>query len=282
MFLAEPERTAYDLHFSVFGIPVRVHPLFWLAALILGTGENISAKETLLRVVVAFVSILVHELGHAAAIIYYGWRPRVTLYGLGGLASYNPSFSDSYESYSGQAVRPSTQIMISLAGPIAGFLLAALTVGLVYLAGNSIYFQWGGPLGFSMSVVGTQTDYAAWLINSLIFINVFWGLVNLLPIYPLDGGQVSRELFSLGEPRRGIEYSLMLSIAVAAAVAVYAAFIMKSFFTGFLFGYLAFASYQALQRLQRHGGYGGGGYGGGGDYGNSGYDDDSRQGRGRW
>jgi len=78
----------------------------------------------------------------------------------------------------------------------------------------------------------------------------------------------------------------MLSMAVGAAVAVYAAFVLKSFFTAFLLGYLAFVSYQTLQRLRQSGGYGGGyeggGYGGGGGYGNSSYDDEPRSGRGRW
>jgi len=286
LFLAEPDRTAYDLHFKIFGVPVRVHPLFWLISLFMGAGEGVPAKATLLWVAVSFVSILIHELGHAAAILYFGWRPRVTLYGLGGLASYNPGFSDNYESYSGNATRPAAQIAIALAGPAAGFLFAAIVVGLVYLSGNQVLFSFGGNLGIDWDVVGLQSVYAAVMIHFLIQINLFWGLINLLPIYPLDGGQVSRELFTMSEPRRGMEWSLMLSMAVGAAVAVYAAFVLKSFFTAFLLGYLAFVSYQTLQRLRQSGGYGGGyeggGYGGGGGYGNSSYDDEPRSGRGRW
>ena len=35
------------------------------------------------------------------------------------------------------------------------------------------------------------------LVWDLLFVNIFWGLVNLLPVFPLDGGQISRELFQL-------------------------------------------------------------------------------------
>ena len=62
VFLAEPNQTPYDLHFSVLGFPVRVHPLFWLMGLIMGFGDVMSV---FISIVVAFVSILIHELGHA-------------------------------------------------------------------------------------------------------------------------------------------------------------------------------------------------------------------------
>ncbi len=73
MFSFEPPRTAYDLHFQIAGIPVRVHPLFWLATLILGSNSwsgdgNVdpdAGMKLLIWVGVMFVSILVHELGHS-------------------------------------------------------------------------------------------------------------------------------------------------------------------------------------------------------------------------
>ena len=49
-----------------------------------------------------------------------------------------------------------------------------------------------------------------------------WGLINLLPIYPLDGGQISRELFTLRESANGIIQSLQLSAGAAVLVAAYA------------------------------------------------------------
>ena len=84
MFLfQEPPPTQYDLRFTVAGIPVRVHPLFWLIALLLG-----AAGDPLLLpawVLVIFVSILIHELGHALAFRRVGQDSRIVLHMAGGL-----------------------------------------------------------------------------------------------------------------------------------------------------------------------------------------------------
>ena len=90
--LGEPQRTEYDWNFQIFGIPCRVHPFFWLLAVMLGIRGN-SSQGILIWVSVVFVSILVHELGHAFTIRYFGWSPRVVLHSFGGLAIYDPSFS---------------------------------------------------------------------------------------------------------------------------------------------------------------------------------------------
>jgi hypothetical protein len=67
VFLAEPPRTPWDLNFQVLGFPVRVHPLFWAVALLFGLSGNQKPVDMLLWVGTVFVSILVHEMGHAPA-----------------------------------------------------------------------------------------------------------------------------------------------------------------------------------------------------------------------
>src|SRR3954453_23886112 len=89
MILGEPPPSQGDLHFRLFGFPVRVHPFFWIATVFLGMGgsEKADPLDTLVWVAVVFVSILVHEMGHAIVQTYFGGHPRITLYGFGGLAS---------------------------------------------------------------------------------------------------------------------------------------------------------------------------------------------------
>ena len=53
----------------------------------------------------------------------------------------------------------------------------------------------------------------------LIQINLYWGLLNLLPVYPLDGGQIARELFLARRPEDGLERSLRLSMWAALLAA---------------------------------------------------------------
>ncbi len=116
---------------------------FWLVTLLIAARPQVEAADAIIFVIASFVSILIHELGHAAAIAYYGWRPRITLYSLGGLASYDREYSDTFESYAGNSGCASTQIIISLAGPVAGFLFAAVIVGMVFATGKpSELFSW--------------------------------------------------------------------------------------------------------------------------------------------
>jgi membrane-associated protease RseP (regulator of RpoE activity) len=264
MLLLEPPRTAYDIHFQVAGIPVRIHPLFWLATLILGTSGSWGADggvdpQAGMRLLIwtgaVLGSILAHELGHATLMRRFGEDPRVVLYMLGGLA-----VSDGAARFrAGFGGRRSAreQFLISLAGPGAGFLLAALTVLLLLamgggfqidLAGFPIFFRYEMPPGSAMPFT--------MLIGDLLFINIFWGLINLLPVLPLDGGQAARVLFEVADPWNGTGRCLWLSVITGGAVAVAAGFYLQDLFLALLFGSLAVSSYLTLQQI------GGGGFGG--------------------
>jgi Zn-dependent protease len=234
MFLGEPAPSPADVHFRLFGIPVRVSPWFWGMSLLLGMGGGkADPVNTLIWVGVVFVSILVHELGHAFTQRYFGGHPWITLYSFGGLASCN----DCDRS-------PRSQILILLAGPGAGFAIAALVIAVLAALGR---FE-----GFVLDLVPVRIAFdsghyrANVLIWYLLVVNILWGILNLLPVYPLDGGQIARELFTLGNPRSGIVRSLQLSVATAVLVAALA-LMQTQFFTCVMFAFLAYGSYQALQ-----------------------------------
>lgn len=256
MLLGEPSRTAYDLNFRVGDVPVRVHPMFWLVALLIG-GRTSDPKLVLIWIAVLFLSILIHELGHVLAYRYYGRSAHVVLYAMGGLAI----SSGGYGSFSGRAERGFSRIVISLAGPVAGFLLAAVVVAILFAINRSIDLNLFGlarvKLGMGPDLFnGDLATLLSQTIDWLLFVNIFWGLVNLLPIYPLDGGQVSRELFLMGKSSQAVHHSLMLSMIASIAVAAY--FVkLELYINALLFGLLAYQSYQAMQ-LNRGGGYGGG------------------------
>ena len=84
MFLFQaPPPTRFDLCFSVAGFPIRVHPLFWLMTILFGASSGSPAK--LLGLVIAvFVSITIHELGHAFALRRYGQESQIILHLTGG------------------------------------------------------------------------------------------------------------------------------------------------------------------------------------------------------
>ena len=77
-------------------------------------------------------------------------------------------------------------------------------------------------------------------------ISLILGILNLLPVYPLDGGQIARELFVRFNPWTGLRQSLVLSLATAVALAVAGLVFWRNFFVALLFGYLAYSSYVML------------------------------------
>src|SRR5258708_2986270 len=113
-------RTRFDVNFHVGDIPVRIHPFFWLSTVLLGIGRgneafNEIAINLVLWIPIVLVSILVHELGHVLMGRYFGTRGHILLTGFCGLAIGSNDLTERWQ-----------RNAVSLAGPGAGFLLAAL------------------------------------------------------------------------------------------------------------------------------------------------------------
>jgi Zn-dependent protease len=250
----EPQPTPYDLRFSVAGVPVRVHPFFWIVALLLGGTRD--PRELLIWVGAVFASILIHEFGHVLAYRYFGHFAHVVLYSFGGLAV-------SSGGYHARSLVGIPRVVVSLAGPMAGFVLAGLLVVALEFGGNDVQFNprfWPPIPRFAP----LPSDHATELVGMLLWINIMWGVLNLLPIYPLDGGQVSMELMAMYDPGQGRRYALMASIFVAGCLAAYNLQRVSSgdqggLYTAVLFGFLAYQNYVMLQQISGRG-FGGRGW----------------------
>ncbi|HEU0294772.1 MAG TPA: site-2 protease family protein [Anaerolineales bacterium] len=245
MFLfQEPPPTPYDLRFTLAGIPVRVHPLFWLITLLLG-----SAGDLLLLpvwVLVIFVSILVHELGHAFAFRQLGQGSRIVLHFAGGLTI--PESVSWGRGWANVARSTWQDIFISIAGPGAGFLFAGLVILIVSITGGSVLPT--RVLGFIPLPVTAMLPVGGWFVSAmvtmLLWVNIFWGLINLMPVQPLDGGNVARNLFIHYDPLDGLRKSLWLSVVTGALLALIG-LITFNLFLALLFGLLAYQSYQSVR-----------------------------------
>lgn len=230
-----PPPTRYDLRFNLAGFPVRVHPLFWLIAVLLGYSSG-DIVQILVWVAVVFVSILVHELGHALAFRRYGLSSQIVLHFAGGLTIPESTYWGSR--WATVALGPNQNIFISLAGPVAGFLLAALVVAAVVLSGGSI---------FTSSLIPFGGQVLNMFVTAMLWVNIFWGVINLMPVHPLDGGSVMRNILVQVDPVNGIRKSLWISVIAGVLIALLAFFFLRSLFMAILFGFLAFQSYQSLQ-----------------------------------
>ena len=246
MFLfQEPPPTQYDLRFSIAGIPVRVHPLFWLIALLLG-----AAGDPLLLpawVLVIFVSILVHELGHAFAFRRVGQDSRIVLHMAGGLTI--PETVSWGSGWASVARSTWQDIFISIAGPGAGFLFAALVILIVSVTGGSVLTA--RLFGFIPLPLNATLPAGGWYLSAfvtmLLWVNLFWGLINLMPVQPLDGGNVARNLFVHYDPLDGLRKSLWLSVITGGLLALAGLLVFRSLYMALLFGLLAFQSYQSVR-----------------------------------
>jgi stage IV sporulation protein FB len=240
-----PPPTRYDLNFTLAGFPIRVHPLFWLITLLFGsTGDLLLIP---IWILVIFVSIVVHELGHALAFRRFGLSSQIVLHGMGGLTIPQSTLWGSR--WANVALSPNQNIFISVAGPGAGFLLAVLVIVVVLLVGGSVGTTW--LLGFIPLPLTALVPFGGRVVNVmvslLLWVNVFWGLINLLPVYPLDGGNVTRNILIQADPVDGVRKSLWISVITGALIALAGLLVFRSIFMALLFGLLAFQSYQSLQ-----------------------------------
>lgn len=264
MFMLEPGQTAWDLRWRMLGIGVRVHPMFWLVTLIMGS-NSLRQGVAYLGVWVAcvFVSILVHELGHVLAGMAFGTTGYIVLYGMGGLAVGSNQLPHRWQ-----------RIVVCFAGPLAGFLFLGLLFVLLWVRDPESFPAYlvlaGMDLGipppegpeWRLGLVRQLTQHPLLFsaVGDLIFINLFWGLVNLLPVWPLDGGQISRDVCDAVAPGRGLSASLGISLVTAGLIAVHSVMEMNgrgilpvhfgSTYTAIFFGLLALQSFQLLQHAQ--------------------------------
>ncbi len=218
--------TQFDLRFQLFGIPVRVHPIFWLSsAMMVWNGEN--PAESILGVLCIFVSVLIHELGHAVVIRRYGYPSEIVLYVLGGYAT--------------SAHFPFQRaIAVSLAGPFAGLGMAAV----IYVSGRVVFWD-----------LLVQFPQLSYIFTMLMFGGLTVNLLNLVPALPLDGGQVMSACLRQYGPRRSnrSELALKVSVAASATVCLWGAHCHSrslGFFPYWLFRWLPELDAELLYRLQ--------------------------------
>ncbi|MBK8618218.1 MAG: hypothetical protein IPN96_14110 [Anaerolineales bacterium] len=244
MLFQVPPATRFDLNFSLAGFTVRVHPLFWVIALLFGSSSG-SVSGLIGWVIAMFVSILIHELGHALAFRRYGIDSEIILHAMGGLTvpnSFSFSFGGRY------SISANQQIIISLAGPFAGFLFAGLILVISLVLGGIVVPTFiFGFIPFPVVYIPIGGDVLNSFFMSLLWVNIFWGFINLMPVYPLDGGQVTRHILIQTDPLNGLRTSLGVSVIAGAAAAIGGLLFLGSTYMAILFGFLAFQSFQAMQ-----------------------------------
>jgi len=180
------------LFFSVFRFPVRVHHSFWFVAVFLSFRGRMSLSDLVASVAVIFVSVLVHELGHARVAFRWAIVERITIHGLGGETRWQSLTELAWHQ----------RLRIILAGPLAGFALALIAYGL--------------------GLVTSPRGIGRVLVRDMVWVNLAWGIFNLLPILPLDGGRATQEVLGRFLGRNSEWYAAILGLLAAGAAFVLA------------------------------------------------------------
>lgn len=259
MFLQQPAESPYDIRFSLMGFSTRISWSFWIVAVVLGYdlaqyidsafADTSPGAFALLLIWVGCMaaSILVHELGHAVAFRRYGIESSIVLYYLGGLAIPVTSFRGSR---SFRSVGSREDLIIAAAGPAFQIGSAIVVVLIAWLADYRVSLLLelipNQFVNLRQTLGGQQFDNATTfaLVNFYVWPSVLWGLLNLVPVLPLDGGRIAKAII---EMQGGASVTAMwLSVITAALLALYG-FNNDQLFLGIFFASLAINNYQAIQ-----------------------------------
>src|SRR5262245_8093304 len=209
---------------KIFGIPVKVQPFLLLVVGFLGYSRNLPFEFLVEWIIVVFISILAHEFGHALTVRAFGMSPQILIYGFGGMTSWTDE----------KGVSPPKHIAISLAGPFAGFLFG----GVVYLSNIALPDLFADHFG--------RVTY-----RDLLFVNWGWGIFNLLPVLPLDGGNVAYSIEQwVTKKHRGV-ITRVVSLLVAGGVGLWALSVGWVWIV-FLMGLFAWNNGSALFQLLQY------------------------------
>jgi Zn-dependent protease len=205
-------------------VPVYIAPEAVFMLLLLWMWSDHTLPGFLILVMALITVILSHEFSHAAVARWRGMSGvSITIAALGGFCSYQ-----------GQR-RPLNELLISLAGPFGNF----LTAGILYA-----FTLWVMPFERFDPMI------AKFLI-AVMFMSFFLGLFNLLPIYPLDGGQATLAASRMVVTKEANARRFTLSLAVVTAFAVFAGYVsfigQPSLFTIIILGLLLFSAFRDLR-----------------------------------
>jgi stage IV sporulation protein FB len=191
-----PVSGATVARFHIGPIPVRIEFPFLLVTVLLGFTGRQSAMLLLGWTVAVFISVLVHELGHAVVGRLYGSPTSIVLHGMGGLTFRN----------GGRYPSVREDILVSLAGSVTQIVLLGIPAYLITHDNPMLFF----------------TSYGWYVFFwDLMWVSLGWGIINLLPILPLDGGNIAITLLRrtrIDEPDRVVRF---LSVGAALGLATW-------------------------------------------------------------
>ncbi len=207
------------MEFTLFNLPIKVRGSFFVLIGLLGFMWGRGNPTVIFAYVLTlFTAILIHELGHALFARWYGMKPRVEIHGLGGVTIWQTMKRLDYRK----------RFIISFAGPGIGLVFAAIF--------------------FAVLQIPNLPDFLTVLLILHFKIYLFLNLLNLLPIRPLDGAEVLSTFLGWRNGSVNEVQIEKISFGTAVGCAIYSFFVLNAPILAAMAGYLAYRSYQIMQR----------------------------------
>src|SRR5271165_1367653 len=169
----------------LFGIEIRIHLTFLFLLIFVwsteaATQDSSAALRVLALVAIVFGSVVLHELGHALVARGSGIPAKgIILLPIGGV-----TVLDEVHAIPDPINAWKRDIRVAVAGPLVNLCIAAVSAMAI------VSVVPGFPL------MAKPLVHLSALLRSLVWVNVYLGLFNLLPAYPMDGGRALRAMFS--------------------------------------------------------------------------------------
>jgi Zn-dependent protease len=234
------------LTFPLGPFPVTLDLSFLLVAVLLGPMQG-DLADLVSWLLVVFVSVLVHELGHATYALRLGSRPRIVLRGLGGFTMAPLP----------RALTWRESMLLALAGPAAGLLPGIASALLLYFTHPAIHALAGDPAMLARVLLmgaGGRTPFEE-LLFTFVRTGIFWTILNLLPVLPLDGGSVLQALLTAVRGKPSLRLTAQISVALSGvlAAAFFFRFLQGGLFLGLFLAGFALQNLALLKQLRQHG-----------------------------
>lgn len=247
-----------SISFSLFGIPIEIQPFAWLLLAFLGGAFRINdagdISPVLIFMVAGMISVIAHELGHAlVGRKLMGGSPYIQIGGMGGV---------TINEHMRHATRWNFFAMV-FGGPLAGFIPAVLAFVLLVLQTGSLsaslafvecstfpFFASEADFITARTVIESFYNFDTQSLSmmyhvytSFFLVGIWWTILNLLPIFPLDGGKL------LGTLLNNFKVASMVGIVFSALFLLFGLY-SESVYNCIIAAYIAYLNWQHFQQFR--------------------------------
>ncbi|MCB9601891.1 MAG: hypothetical protein H6720_16315 [Sandaracinus sp.] len=177
--------------------------MFFLTGLLVWQGfqgPEVGMASLPIALLVVLQAVLMHELGHALAGRAFGLEPQIDLMLMMGQTSWR----------GGRDLSPGKSMLVSFAGPLVGLVIGGAALAIALLTADP------ATLAPDPDGVASVPSLRQWTLTTFVYVNLVWSFYNLVPVLPLDGGNIMASFFQLFSKEHGLRAARYVSLVFLA------------------------------------------------------------------